>query len=274
MTSKRPYRQWLKGFVVIVGALVLTTVAISAADMTRGITSLLSGTVIESQGPCGSGAVLERFGPYALCVDRFEAAPGAACVYATPHNELETVANVADADCEPVSAEALPVWRFITYTQAQQLCARVGKRLPTAEEWYRVALPLSDTSACILEGAAPTPAGSAACVTPSGVHDLVGNLWEWMDDTVTEGQIAGRYVPQAGYVDLVDDAGLVLRTSDIPGDRFGADYAWTEQSGVRGVLRGGFYQSGSDGGVFSQNLAVPLDFQTAGVGFRCVRDVE
>jgi hypothetical protein len=95
-----------------------------------------------------------------------------------------------------------------------------------------------------------------------------------MGDTVIEGRVTGRYVPKAGYVDLVDDAGLVLRTSNTPVADFGSDYAWTEQIGVRGILRGGFYQSGSDGGLFSQNLAVPLDFQAVGVGFRCVQDVE
>lgn len=274
MTPNGQRRRLLKGLGIGLGALVLSTTVISASDVAQNVRGLLLGSVIESSGPCGTGAVMERFGPYALCVDRFEASASPACPYPQPSSELETIANVADSSCVSVSTEAAPVWTHVTYTQAKQFCARSGKRLPTADEWYRLALPLGDTAQCVLDASAPQGAGVAACVTPSGIADLVGNVWEWMDDTVAEGQLNGRYVPQSGYVDLVDDAGIVLKTSDVPAVDFGSDYAWTEQVGVRGILRGGFYQSGSDGGIFSQNLAVPLDFQAAGVGFRCVRDVE
>ncbi len=267
-------RRWLKSFYIGIGALVLSTVAINASDLARGVSGLLTGAVIESTGPCGPGAVLERFGQYGLCVDQYEAATGPRCPYPNPKNELETIANLADASCVPQSAPGAPVWRYVTYTQAKQLCARAGKRLPTATEWYRFSLPLSVVESCVLTATEPALTGSNACQTPSGIADVVGNVWEWMDDVVTDGQIAGRYVPQSGYVELVDDAGMVLKTSDAPVVAFGEDYAWTEQVGVRGILRGGFYQSGNDGGIFSQNLAVPLDFQATGVGFRCVKDVE
>jgi hypothetical protein len=274
MTPSQPRHQWLKGIGIGIGALILSTLVISASDVTQGVRGLMSGALLDSQGPCGDSAILERFGQYALCIDRFEAAPSAACTYLDPKNELETIANLSDANCKSESAIGRPVWRFVTYTQAQQLCARAGKRLPTAQEWYRITLPLTNIDSCTVAKTAPEVTGGTTCTTPSGIHDLVGNVWEWMNDTVTEGQINGRNIPPPGYVDLVDDAGLVLRTATTSNESFGNDYAWTDQAGVRGILRGGFYQSGSDGGLFSQNLSVALDFQAAGVGFRCVQDVE
>ena len=43
--------------------------------------------------------------------------------------------------------------------------------------------------------------------------------------------------------------------------------------GVRGMIRGGFYGSGEDAGIFAQNMSVALDSRTAGIGFRCVKDL-
>src|SRR3990167_1666321 len=170
-----------------------------------------------------------------------------------------------------VCGEGAEPWRFVTYTEASQLCARDGKRLPTAEEWYKVALGHTDVTACFTATLAKT--GANNCVTPTGIHDLVGNVWEWTADTVTGGMYNNNELPNSGYVALVDGSGLVIETTETPNPQFGEDYAWIDKSGVRGLLRGGFYGSGDDGGVFAQNIAVPLNFTATGVGFRCVKDV-
>jgi formylglycine-generating enzyme required for sulfatase activity len=103
------------------------------------------------------------------------------------------------------------------------------------------------------------------------VFDVVGNVWEWVDGQVTNGQYDGRALPEEGYVKVADQSGVVLETSAEPIEEYGADYAKTSQSGVYGIIRGGFYGSNSDGGIYAQNLAVPLDLKTDGVGFRCVK---
>lgn len=87
----------------------------------------------------------------------------------------------------------------VTWNEAQQYCAwRVsGGRLPTEAEWEVAArgatgrrYPWGDAwqlnAAVAAMGAAsrPAPVGSRpAGATPSGVYDLVGNVWEWTATT-------------------------------------------------------------------------------------------
>jgi formylglycine-generating enzyme required for sulfatase activity len=207
-------------------------------------------------------------------MDTYEVSPSEACLYDTVSNQLETETNLAVGECVAVSVPEAYPWNFVTYTQAQQLCARAGKRLPKNEEWYKVAIGMSNPEACFESGKnEPSKTGSGKCLTPTNVHDLVGNVWEWMDDVATNGKYKDRLLPESGYVDLVDNEGVVINTSQTAKANFGKDYAWVNNEGVRGILRGGFYGSGEDGGIFSQNASVSLDFASVGVGFRCVRDL-
>lgn len=257
-----------------VGALVLSTVAIQASDLLRGVEGNLAGLVSESVPVCGYHAVQILLGSHSICVDTYEAAPSSACPHANPQSPIETQSNINTTDCVPASQPEVIPWRFISFTQAQQLCARTGKRLPTNEEWYRVASGITQDDQCVINaGTSPQTTGSGQCVTPSGVHDMVGNVWEWVDEQVTNGTYADRTLPQSGYVALVDGDGIVIETSSNGVEEFGHDYAWTDAGGVRGMIRGGFYGSGEDAGIFAQNMSVALDSRTAGIGFRCVRDL-
>lgn len=274
MSKPTKLRAWRRGALVVVGALVLSTVGIQAADISNGVVGGLSGLVYTADtGPCGAHESLLRFGSHATCVDNYEASAGSGCPFTETKSGVDSTVNLETVGCVPQTMPGAPVWRFVSYTQAKQLCARVGKRLPTADEWYRTALGLADDSQCVLSAQAARPSGEAVCHTGQGIADVVGNVWEWTDDTIVEGKYGDRYLPKEGYVDLVDDRGLVVRTGDAPNRDFGGDYAWVRHDVVQGILRGGFYGSGEDGGIFSQNMAVPLDFAAAGVGFRCVRDV-
>ncbi len=264
---------WRKSLVVV-GAIVLSTLGIQASDEIQGVATRLSSLVIEADGVCGKNAVPILFGSHTICMDTYEASPGKNCLYAVTENEVATEANIAIPSCEVISEREVMPWRFVTYTQAQQLCAKVGKRLPTNEEWYKVALGHLDTASCFPDKVMTSSlTGLNNCVTKTAVHDLLGGVWEWTDDVSVDGSYKGRKLPPSGYVTLVDNEGVALETSEISEQNFGEDYAWIDHEGVRGMLRGGFYGSGTDGGIFAQNISAALDFAAVGVGFRCVKDI-
>ncbi|MCA9366205.1 SUMF1/EgtB/PvdO family nonheme iron enzyme [Candidatus Kaiserbacteria bacterium] len=265
----------LKLGAVIVFATVLSTVAIGASDLLQGVGGGLFGSVIRSQDePCPAGSELVLYGTHALCMDTFEASPSPLCAVTEVTNELETKRNIDVPACLPQSkADQMP-WRYVSLTEAQQLCARAGKRLPTNEEWYKAVSGITNTETCLLDEATePLHTGAAGCVAPSGVHDLLGNVWEWIEGTVVDGTLDGRMLPPSGYVAGVDQNGVVSKTSEEPQSAFDEDYAWVHSDGVRGVLRGGFYDSGSDGGIYTINASVLPELRTTGIGFRCVEDL-
>ncbi len=261
-----------KSVLIGVGALIISTLGIQASDQLTGISGRLSGLVIESQGVCGAHELPILFGSHSICMDVYEASPTISCPAISIQSEVDTQINVGTTVCQAQTMPGLEPWKYITYTQAQQLCARAGKRLPTNEEWYKVALGQSDTNTCF-SNTTSALTGASNCVTSTGIHDVVGNVWEWMSDTTNNGTYKDRSLPSSGYVTLVDGEGVVLATDTNPDSNFGEDYAWVNPTGVQGIIRGGFYGSGDDGGIFSQNLAIPLNFSAVGVGFRCVRDI-
>ncbi|MEM9336475.1 MAG: SUMF1/EgtB/PvdO family nonheme iron enzyme [Patescibacteria group bacterium] len=256
-------------------AVVISTLGLQAADVFQGNSSLLRGLVSEGVNVCPVGTVRMVFGTHAVCFDQYESSPGSACPQRDSRNEQLSRQNIDEVSCEPVSeAEAMP-WRFVSQTQAEQLCARVGKRLPSSEEWYRTALGLTEQSDCVVDsGSNPEMTGTGRCSSQSGVYDLVGNVWEWTNETVREGVVREEItLPEPGFVAMVDQYGVVASTSPTPVPEFGDDYAWVNREGVRGVLRGGFYGAGSDAGIFSQNYSVAPTLKTNGIGFRCVQDI-
>ena len=266
--------KFLKVGLVVFGALVLTTLGISASDVFSNSAGSLLGQLTESSErscPVGMGEVV--VGQTFSCVDLYEVSPGENCPVRSPQSKKETQNNLNTLKCMAESRADVQPWTYVTRSQAQALCARAGKRLPTSAEWFVIAAGTLDT-----EGVCNTNTGTAAdtgeyeqCISGVQAYDTVGNVWEWVADDVVDGMFAGRVLPEEGYVGQVDTSGVAVYTTVRPSDEFGADYFWSESEGIYSVLRGGFYGSGEDAGVYAVHSRTLPTAATVAIGFRCVQ---
>ena len=149
---------------------------------------------------------------------------------------------------------------------------RAGKRLPKSSEWYMLSVGTREgVDICNIETAGHTKNGEKKlCVSATGVHDAIGNVWEWTSDDVIDGMHEGRKLPVDGYVSQVDAGGMATQVASKTSDLFYSDYFWSTSEGAFGILRGGFFGSRSDAGVYAAHArTVPTSFGTA-IGFRCI----
>lgn len=276
--------RWL---IITVSVVVLSTLGINAFDNLDAPGNSLLGAAFSSltATECEKGMVLVRTSGADFCIDVFEASPSSDCVYKNPQHKKETDDNLLLQSCQARSIAGVMPWRNISRGQAELVCARAGKRLPTNKEWYRAALGTPDKSSgwgdddCNVNDTKkdePEVAGSKEqCVSSAGAYDMIGNVWEWLEETVDEGEYVTTLLPEEGYVADIDTEGVVRDTNPTQGDpSFFEDYFWINDAGVRGMLRGGYWRSKSDAGQYALNVTVPPSFVGNAVGFRCVKDIE
>ncbi len=267
-------KRFLKIGAVILGAVVLTTVVIDASDTLRGNSTTLTASLlgVRDESSCPNGMVHVPTAQTFSCVDMYEASPAPGCPFTEADNELATIGNASNASCgADAKADVLP-WRTISREQAALVCARAGKRLPTANEWYQFAIGTPDTGECNTDTAGVRGAGaSAACVSAVGAFDAIGNVWEWTSDDVIDGQYQGRKLPTDGYVEQVSSEGVATVTGSDASEAFGSDYFWSSSDGAYGLMRGGSYGSREDSGVYAVHARTLPTVAGPAIGFRCVR---
>ncbi len=250
----------------------LTTLTLDATRNFTDSRTLIGGVAAALFPTCKTGTVEVALpSGQSYCVDQYEAQAGKACPHQDPLALIETADNLAAPDCQPVSeAGGLP-WRFVTYEQATQLCARHGGELISSEVWYQAALGTSDSvDTCALDTNLQQTGARSSCVSGDGIHDAVGNVWEHvLDSGGVDGELTP--LPPSGYVSAVNESGMPTVTVETPQVAFNNDYVWSEASTEpRTIMRGGFYGSRSDGGIYSVHGHVVSGFASNAIGFRCM----
>jgi formylglycine-generating enzyme required for sulfatase activity len=259
--------------VTVVVSVVVTTLFIDASDTLSGKGgTLLSSVIGAKEGGCPQGMVPVAGVTFA-CADAYEVSADSACPHSEVQNQLDTKSNMEDLRCRAVSAPDTLPWAYVTREQARALCAGRNARLPTNAEWYQLALGARDQKgACNIDTGALSRTGSfSACATPSGVFDVIGNAWEWTADDVINGSFNGRTLPESGYVAQVDQAGVAVVSTPEPQEGFFEDYIWSKTDGAFGMIRGGFYGSRDDAGVFALHAETLPTTAGAAISFRCVQ---
>jgi hypothetical protein len=255
--------------------------SVTANPTPSAVASVAAGGAAEPT-PCPEGmARVQRF-----CIDRFEAqlwAPGPDGVLAPlPHNQRPPQGVRFEARSLP---DVLPQ-AYINRIEAAAACKNAGKRLCSMREWRRACEGrggahwpyghkgiagrcnhekphllsikfgpdarrwkyemFNDPSLNVEPGFLAKTGEYAGCATPEDVHDLVGNLHEWVSDMV--------------------DAELVAKMDAEEVER--RDQPWKEGNGV---FMGGFFSTADQHGpgcTFT-TIAHEPRYHDYSIGFRC-----
>jgi formylglycine-generating enzyme required for sulfatase activity len=221
-----------------------------------GMVRILSGSFVMGGGPEADEQPrrMVRLSAFSIDADEVTRAEYAACVSAGACKPA-TGATPADA------ASRLPV-TGVSWTDADAYCRWAHKRLPTEAEWERAArgtdgrtYPWGEEVDCARanfgnyqgEGRCPKNPGRPVEVgsydPKSALHDLAGNVWEWVADWYDP-----RYYAHGP-------------ATDPPGPR----------KGERRVVRGGACCSMFGLPRASNRNAFPPDYRDDDLGFRCAR---
>ena len=274
-----------KGLAIGLVAIVLVTIGIDAADHYDNLSETIIGRMLfstEEDGPCPAEMVYIKTDKGGFCIDKYEVSPSKNCPSQSVSNQENTRANLNTYDCVPASVAGAKPWRFVSQSQAIAACAKAGKRLPTDEEWYLASLGTPDkaddwqTNDCQVNNnwdSQPGLTGSGQnCVSYAGAFDMIGNVWEWVDNAIFDGTCKGRPLPPAGYISGMNaEDAFPGHTAGSPDPAYYNDYFWVKTGGTRGIARGGYWGNESEAGQYSLYAVVPPAFSGSGIGFRCVK---
>lgn len=268
---------WLgtREIVVVISSIVLTTVGIKAAD------NFMNTGGEQGSGACPADMVQVLSSGGSFCIDKYESSAGPDCPHASPTTQTETRNNLDNVNCRAVSAKGALPWRNISQNQAASACAKAGKRLPTNKEWFQAAMGTPDPETgwgaedCNVSknwGSQPGQTGSGGkCVSAAGASDMVGNVWEWVQGTIYNGEYENRALPKQGYVAAMDENSLPSETVESADPNYDEDYLYIKNSGTRGIARGGYWDNKMEAGVNSAYMVSSPSFAGDGIGFRCVK---
>jgi Uncharacterized conserved protein len=264
--------QWL---IMTLAIVILSTAGIKASDS-------LFGAKGQVKSLCPAEMVFIPNSTGGFCLDKYEDSAGGQCPSNNPASEQDSQKNIDNLNCQAVSVAGAVPWRNLTQIQAVSICAKVGKRLPTSEEWFAGSVGTPDKNSlwglddCQVANnwrAQPGLTGSGKnCVSYAGAYDMIGNVWEWVKGEVNNGFYGNIKMSDEGYVQAVSPDGLPTKTDlDNPDKSLKDDYSWIKLSGERGIARGGYWSNGDQAGSYSFYAVTEPNFSAVGVGFRCAK---
>jgi formylglycine-generating enzyme required for sulfatase activity len=264
----------VRWFFVTLTVIVVTSFTVDATLNEGSISQSALGILVTgvTEASCAEGMQELQIAERRICIDLYEASPNEECFFAVVKNNEETKRNIGISACTPSSVAGAKPWTYVSYHEAKALCAKRQMRLPTHEEWYTAALGTQE-SGCNIGSGAVAETGDSVCESSYGAYDMIGNVWEWVDGEVVDGVYNSRQLPETGRVENADKYGVAISTSEQKNNTFDNDYFWSSKDGVYGMMRGGFYGSGEDGGIYSIQATRPYTFSGAALGFRCVEEL-
>jgi serine/threonine-protein kinase len=158
----------------------------------------------------------------------------------------------------------------VSYNDAEAFARWAGKRLPTANEWEKAArgadgrgLPWGDTldaTRANLESSQREPVSSHPDgKSPYGALNMVGNVYEWVDETDTPDDAQYAYLRKRDWVRHLRPA---LRR----------DEAYKQIRGGSYSFLGGYKLSDLPSLIYDSSV-LPIRVARPEVGFRCAKDV-
>jgi formylglycine-generating enzyme required for sulfatase activity len=273
----------IKYVLIVAFAGVITSLGIDAADHAGGFSRSVLGKFFNSpSGPCPEDMVLVELDGGGFCLDRYEASANDSCPYLNPASQSDTRANLNFQECTARSAGGKIPWIFVSQDQAGEACAKAGKRLATNKEWQAGALGTLDKKSnwngddCQVAknwNSQPGLAGSGKnCSSGAGAYDMIGNVWEWIQEKVQDGKIGEEELPERGYVAEMGNDGIPSKTDpQAPDENYYSDFFWIKKSGLRGVARGGYWGNNELAGKYAAYIVSEPSFAGEGVGFRCAK---
>lgn len=280
--SKPPRLKWLKSALWGLTVIALSTLGINAADNFGNLSNSIVGKLLGGSSRCPGDMVFVSSDKGGFCVDIYENSAGGKCQFQNPADISQSQSNIDGSGCLPISQSGNAPWVNITQEQAQRICAKAGKRLPTNAEWQAAALGTPDKNDSWTENdcnvasnwsGQPGAAGTGKnCLSFIGAYDMIGNVWEWVDGAIENGTFKGRALPKDGFIQSINpNDDLPAETGPTPNDSLYRDYFWVKDSKTRGIIRGGYWTSKSDAGQYSAYAVfAPNNFGST-IGFRCVK---
>lgn len=184
--------------------------------------------------------------------------------------------DCSDAAAHPIYAASVPgvtPSRSITWFQAQQACANVGKQLLPNAIWQMAAAGTPDTgmggddgeTTCNTENQEPgiVATGSRSnCVSNWGIFDMVGNVTELVADWIQGNSEPWDPVGASAGFDFGEDAIIGVNPAVVQGDG---------QNFPAALNRGGHFNVGSGAGVFALGADRSPSSSADFIGFRCAQ---